>query len=48
MTKPDIRRHVLRKVQYHQGIPFLITDFARLFTLIAFPAMSLFLPQLLR
>ena len=28
--------------------PFLLADFARLFTLIAFPAVSLFLPQLLR
>jgi TRAP-type C4-dicarboxylate transport system permease large subunit len=28
--------------------PFLIADFARLITLISFPALSLFLPQLLR
>ena len=28
--------------------PFLLADIARLITLIAFPAVSLFLPQLLR
>jgi C4-dicarboxylate transporter DctM subunit len=28
--------------------PFLLADFARLFTLIAWPSISLFLPQLLR
>jgi C4-dicarboxylate transporter DctM subunit len=28
--------------------PFLLADFARLVTLIAFPAVTLFLPQLLR
>jgi len=29
-------------------VPFLIADFARMLTLIAFPSLSLFLPQLLR
>jgi TRAP-type C4-dicarboxylate transport system permease large subunit len=29
-------------------LPFLVADFARLVTLISFPALTLFLPQLLR
>jgi TRAP-type C4-dicarboxylate transport system permease large subunit len=36
-------------VTIFKGIfPFLIADFARLITLISFPALTLFLPQLLR